>query len=55
MADADPRPAPIRTDSSNAFAHNTLKVRIPAIVREVQRLTPGYPAPTPAALDQLHD
>ena len=55
MADADPRPAPIRTDSSNAFAHNTLKVRIPAIVREVQRLNPGYPAPIQAALDQLHD
>jgi uncharacterized protein with ATP-grasp and redox domains len=47
--------APIRTDESNAFAHNTMKVRIPAIVREVQRLNPDYPPQIQAALDRLHD
>jgi len=55
MTDAGSRPAPIRTDTSNAFAHNTLKVRIPAIVREVQHLNPKYPAQIQAALDKLHD
>lgn len=49
------RPAPIRTDTSNAFAHNTMKVRIPAIIREVQHLNPDYPAQIQTALDQLHD
>lgn len=49
------RPAPIRTDANNAFAHNTMKVRIPAIIREVQRLNPDYPPQIQAALDRLHD
>ncbi len=52
---SDPRLTPIRTDESNAFAHNTMKVRIPAIMREVQRLNPDYPAQIQAALDRLHD
>jgi uncharacterized protein with ATP-grasp and redox domains len=55
MTAAGTRPAPIRTDSSNAFAHNTMKVRIPAIVREVQQLNPDYPPQIMAALDRLHD
>lgn len=49
------RPAPIRTDSSNAFAHRTIRVRIPAIIRETQALNPDYPASIQAALDDLHD
>ena len=46
----DYRPPPIRTDGSNAFAHNTMAARLPAIIRETARLNPDYP---PAALDAL--
>ena len=38
------RPAPIRTDTSNAFANNTMRVRLPAIIDEVIALNPDYPA-----------
>lgn len=55
MTTSGTRPAQIRTDSSNAFAHNTMKVRVPAIVREVQMLNPDYPAQIQTALDRLHD
>jgi uncharacterized protein with ATP-grasp and redox domains len=40
----------IRTDSSNAFAHHTMKVRVPAIIREVMALNSDY---SPAMLDAL--
>lgn len=50
---ADKLPAMIRTDMSNPFAHNTIRVRLPAIVREVQRLNPDYAAPIQTALDEL--
>lgn len=46
---------PIRTDSSNAFAHRTIRERIPGILRETQQLNPDYPAPIHKALDDLHD
>jgi Damage-control phosphatase ARMT1-like domain len=49
------RPAPIRTDASNAFAHHTMKVRVPGIIREVQALNPDYPAPVQKALDTLRE
>jgi uncharacterized protein with ATP-grasp and redox domains len=52
---AGTRPAPIRTDASNAFAHNTIRVRIPNIIREVQALNPDYPAPIQHALDRLRE
>ncbi len=35
---------PIRTDHSNAFAHNTMRVRLPAIIDEVLARNPDYPA-----------
>jgi hypothetical protein len=35
-------PPMIRTDSSSAFAHNTMRVRVPAIVREVAARNPDY-------------
>ncbi len=38
------RPAMIRTDNSNAFAHDTMKRRIPTNIREVAALNPDYPA-----------
>ncbi len=37
------RPAPIRTDQSNAFANNTMRVRLPAIIDETIALNPNYP------------
>jgi uncharacterized protein with ATP-grasp and redox domains len=40
----------IRTDSTNAFAHHTMKVRVPAIIHEVMVLNPNY---SPAILDAL--
>ncbi len=39
---------PIRTDSSNPFAQRTMKVRVPAILREVSALNPDY-------LSSVHD
>lgn len=56
MIDPQQWPAMIRTDHSNGFAHNTLQVRVPAIIREVQALNPDYPTVIQQALDQLrHD
>ncbi len=49
------RPTPIRTDGSNWFAHNTMRVRVPDIIREVQALNPDYPAPIQHALETLID
>ena len=42
MSIANTRPAPIRTDHSNAFANNTMRVRLPAIIDEVEALNPDY-------------
>src|SRR5258708_22064945 len=53
MSDQPRRPAPTRTDSSNAFAHHSMKVRIPGIIEEVQRLNPDYSVPIHTALDSL--
>ena len=47
------RPLMVRTDATNAFAHNTMKVRVPAIIREVQALNPDYSPLIQAALAQL--
>lgn len=43
MSQSTARPAPIRTDSSNAFANKTMRARLPAIVDEVIALNPDYP------------
>ncbi|MBK8020415.1 MAG: protein-glutamate O-methyltransferase family protein [Chloroflexi bacterium] len=47
------RPAPIRTDISNAFAHHTVSVRLPSIARETLRLNPDVEPETLEAL--AHD
>src|SRR6185503_3994149 len=47
------RPPMVRTDATNAFAHNTMKVRVPAIIREVQALNPDYSPLIQSALSQL--
>jgi uncharacterized protein with ATP-grasp and redox domains len=46
-------PEPIRTDESNAFANNTMKVRVPAIIADTLQLNPTYPDSIKAALDEL--
>ena len=47
------RPAPIRTDDSNAFASDTMKRRIPAIIDETLQLNPDYPSSIRARLENL--
>jgi uncharacterized protein with ATP-grasp and redox domains len=49
------RPPTIRTDHTNIFAHNTMKVRVPRIIREVQELNPDYPTNIMRALDALRE
>ena len=44
---------PIRTDESNAFANNTMKVRLPAIIAETLQLNPNYPESIKASLSAL--
>jgi uncharacterized protein with ATP-grasp and redox domains len=47
------RPRPIRTDSSDAFAHDTMQRRVPNIIRETQRLNQDYPDAIQEALERL--
>ena len=49
------RPPPIRTDASNRFAHHTMRVRIPAILRDVQHRNPDFSTLIHTALERLHD
>lgn len=44
---------PIRTDESNAFANNTMKVRLPAIIVDTLQLNPTYPDSIKASLTEL--
>ncbi len=48
-------PAPIRTDHSNAFAHNTMRQRLPAIIDETIALNHDYPASIKTRLSNLRD
>ena len=48
-------PPPLRTDHSNTFAHNTMAVRIPAIIQETLELNPDYPASIKKRLCRLRD
>lgn len=48
-------PSPIRTDSSNAFANNTMRVRLPAIIDETLALNGDYDASIRARLQKLRD
>jgi uncharacterized protein with ATP-grasp and redox domains len=47
------RPPMIRTDHSNAFAHDTMQRRLPANIREIQALNPDYPVSIHHSLKQL--
>lgn len=55
MSRANERPAPIRTDHSNAFANNTMRIRLPAIIDEVEALNPDYPPVIRQRLRQLRN
>lgn len=46
-------PPRIRTDDSNAFAHHTIAVRVPAIVNEAIEKNPDYAPEIRAALSEL--
>ena len=48
-------PPPIRTDSSNSFANNTMRVRLPAIIDETIALNSDYPASIKRRLRNLRD
>ena len=48
-------PLPIRTDHSNAFANNTMRVRLPAIIDETIALNADYPASIKRRLTALRD
>ncbi len=48
-------PAPIRTDLSNAFANNTMRVRLPAIIDETVEQNADYPAGVKGRLRDLRD
>jgi len=46
-------PGRIRTDTTNAFAHHTMRVRVPAIVRQVLDRNPDYDTTIADALGHL--
>ncbi len=49
------RPPPIRTDRSNHFANNTMRVRLPAIIDEVLALNSDFHASIQVRLAKLRD
>jgi hypothetical protein len=49
------RPAPLRTDASNAFAHYSMGVRVPKILEEVSARNPDYPPSVHQAVARLRD
>jgi hypothetical protein len=49
------RPAEIRTDPSNTFAHYTTTVRNPRLLRDIQAANPDYPSLICEALEALRD
>ena len=55
MSKATERPAPIRTDHSNAFANNTMRARLPAIIDETIAANDDYPASIKQRLRQLRN
>ena len=50
---ASPRPAAVRTDGSNAFAHRSMAVRVPSIIQETLDRNPDYAASVQEALAAL--
>lgn len=54
-ATARERPGPIRTDASNRFAHHTMRVRVPDILRDLQQRNADYAPLIHGALEALRD
>lgn len=48
-------PSPINTDSSNTFAHHSMSVRVPAIIKEIIDRNPDYPGNVRKALLHLRE
>jgi len=55
MIEVSGPPAPIRTDQSNAFANNTMRVRLPAIIDDTIAANDDYPASIKRRLCRLRD
>ena len=55
MTEVSGPPAPIRTDQSNAFANNTMRVRLPAIIDDTIAANDDYPASIKRRLCRLRD
>ena len=49
------RPAPLRTDRSNAFAHHSMRVRVPKILDDVISRNPDLPPLAERAVARLRD
>lgn len=49
------RPPVLMTDSTNAFAHHTMRVRQPALLHDILTTNPDYPAQIQDAVMALHD
>ncbi len=52
---AQSRPAPIRTDHTNPFANNTMRVRVPETLQNTLENNPDYPESIRAAVARLRD
>src|SRR5688572_23711804 len=50
-----PPPPPLRTDGSNAFAHYSMRVRVPKIFDEVSARNPDYAPAIHDAVARLRD
>jgi hypothetical protein len=55
MMPTSQRPSPVRTDGSNAFASNTMRTRLPAVLDEMLGYNPGLPQPIRDAVLALRD
>ena len=53
MIDSHRRPPPIRTDPGSTFAHHTMSIRVPGIIRDIQMTNPDYPESIQQALVAL--
>ncbi len=48
-------PSPILTNRTNWFGHDTIAVRVPGILRDIQQRNLDYPESIQQALNRLHD
>lgn len=55
MTQSSGRPPPIRTDQSNAFANNTMRLRLPAIIDDAIAANHDYPPEVKACLGRLQN